>query len=94
MRHGAWMVVVIAGIVGGCVNISPPDVNVNTSSSPRVDSSKVPKTSSLSQCQDELQTAYARIQYLERRLEKARAENEKLKSEKKQLEKRLDRYED
>jgi uncharacterized protein YlxW (UPF0749 family) len=80
----------------GCYNINV-DANIPegvVSQSPRVDSSKVPKPKNMTECQDELYRAYARIQSLERKVNNLEADKRGLKAKVSTLEKRLDRYED
>lgn len=80
----------------GCYSINV-DANIPegvVSQSPRVDSSKVPKPKTMTECQDELYRAYARIQSLERKVNNLEADKRELKGKVSGLEKRLDRYED
>jgi peptidoglycan hydrolase CwlO-like protein len=80
----------------GCYNINV-DASVPegvVSSTPRVDSSKVPKPKTLAEAQEDLNLAYTRIQSLERKVQKLEADKKDLKAKNSSLEKRLDRYED
>jgi len=91
------MVVMGGVLLPGCLNVNVPEepVRVYTSqSSPKVDSRRVPKTTTLSNCQTELNNAYVYIQSLERRNQKLENDKAELKAKVKSLEKRLDRYED
>lgn len=80
----------------GCYSINV-DANIPegvVSSSPRVDSSKVPRPQTLSEAQEEINLAYARIQSLERKVRNLEGDKSELKRKVSALEKRLDRYED
>jgi peptidoglycan hydrolase CwlO-like protein len=82
--------------LAGCYSIKV-DANVPegiVSTSPRVDSSRVPKPTTLSESQAELNLAYARIQQLERKVQKLEDDKDELKTKNSRLEKRLERYED
>jgi hypothetical protein len=80
----------------GCATINVPDkIDVGGySRSPRVDSRRVPKTTTINECHDELYRAYAYIQSLERRNQKLEDDKDRLKSENSALKKRLKRYQE
>jgi len=83
-------------VLGGCVQL-PGNVDVqvgNPSSSPRVDSTRIPPTSSHEEARQELQKAYGYIRGLERKVNKLEEDKSELKAQVSQLKKRLKRYED
>ncbi len=84
-------------VLAGCVNVTVPEEPIRVysgSSAPRVDSRRVPKPTTLSECQSDLNSAYAYIQSLERRNQKLEADKAEQKRKIKDLERRLKRYED
>ena len=90
-------IVIGSGLVllAGCVNVDKPLVEVRGSSkAERVDPGNVPQTSSLPQCQDELNRSYAYIRDLERDNSKLREDRERYKRERDDARKRLKKYED
>ena len=61
IRAGLLIAMVGIGLLGGCFQADVgnlPDINVGGPPRQQVDSSRVPKTTTLSDCQSELQKAY------------------------------------
>jgi len=97
---GKIIAVILLALCGlqfvGCYSIKV-DANVPEgviSTSPRVDSSRVPQPKTLSESQEELNRAYSRIQQLERKVQNLEEDKAELKAKNSRLEKRLERYED
>ncbi len=101
-RYAILVIALAIWILGpGCAKFT---LNVPDGYGPsrsKVDSSKVPRTTTHPDCRDRLQEAYQYIRRLEskvKRLEKDKKElkedKKELKTKAKRLEKRLDRYED
>jgi len=87
----------LVGFSAGCLNIGgdEPLVKVTGSSEPPpVDTSRVPPTDSVEECRQRLAEAYARIDYLEKELAKARRDKEELKADLKVAKKERDAYKD
>ena len=80
----------------GCasINVDAKIPSAYVSHSPRVDSSKVPKTSTHAECREELERAYEYIRYLERKVEKREKKIAKLEKDKKELKRKISRLED
>jgi hypothetical protein len=88
---GAVALLGVAGCFSPTVNVpSPPDVYV--SRSPRVDSSRVPKTRTHEECRAELERAYGYIVTLERRNQRLENDKANLKAEVKRLKSQLKAY--
>jgi len=80
----------------GCANLK---INANVPEgyiprSPKVDSSRVPKTSTHAECREELERAYEYIRYLEHKVEKRENKIDKLERDKKELKRKISRLED
>ena len=101
-RYAILLIALAVWIFGpGCAKLSINVPDSYGSSSSKVDSAKVPRTTTHPDCRDRLQEAYQYIRRLEskvKRLEKNKKElkedKKELKAKAKRLEKRLDRYED
>lgn len=86
--------------ISGCVSVKAPDefYVANQGAPKRVDSSRVPPTSTHEEARRLLTEAYERNQYLEMKVGKLEQENRKLEAERDDYEERFerlkDRYED
>lgn len=87
----------LVALGAGCLKIggNEPLVKVTGSSeAPPVDTSRVPPLSSVEEGRQRLAEAYARIDYLEKELAKARRDKEELKADLKVAKKERDAYKD
>jgi FtsZ-binding cell division protein ZapB len=87
----------LAAFSAGCLKIggNEPLVKVTGSSeAPPVDTSRVPPISTVEEGRQRLAEAYARIDYLEKELNKARRDKEELKADLKVAKKERDAYKD
>jgi hypothetical protein len=96
MRKIVLLILILTGLVlVGCspsVNIEVPDGYYDRPA--KLNSAKVPDTTSHNECRDELYKAYAYIRSLERKVVKLEETKAELKAKKSRLEKRLEKYED
>ncbi len=96
-----YFLLTIAGLLSLLLFVSCASINVDAkipsgyvSHSPKVDSSRIPKTSNHTECREELERAYEYIRYLERKVEKREHKIEKLEKDKKELKRKISRLED
>ena len=96
MRAGGFvLLMIVALLVGplGCVT-APERIEVNVGGRPEpVDSSQVPHPATLEAAQQELDKAYANIQYLQRDNERLKHKADNYKHERDDCKKRLKKYE-
>jgi FtsZ-binding cell division protein ZapB len=88
---------VLFGLSTGCLKIggSEPLLKITgTGEAPPVDTSRVPPIETVEEGRQRLAEAYARIDYLERELAKARRDKEELKADLKTAKKERDAYKD
>jgi len=78
----------------GCAQVSVDVPEGLISQRPRVDSSKVPPTTTHSECRQQLEIAYGEIRRLERKVDGLEKDKKELKDENKKLEKQLKKYHD
>lgn len=81
------------GLAAGCVSVKAPD-EINVGYGKRVDSSRVPPTSSHAEAREELALAYAEINRLEDKVADLREDVAELEEENRELDRALERYED
>ncbi len=93
---GLWVIAGLLAGLAGCVNVKAPEKIVigGDDRPPPVDSSRVPHPATLAEAQQELNRAYANIQYLERENARLKEKAEQYKRERDEARKRLKRYED
>ncbi len=93
-----WVFIVWCFLVfsAGCasVNVDAKIPSGYFPHSPKVDSSRIPKTSTRAECREELTRAYEYIRYLEHKVEKREKKIDKLEQDKKELKKKISRLED
>jgi peptidoglycan hydrolase CwlO-like protein len=91
------VVVLLVGVIcqSACVNVRTPDVRINAGPPPeKVDSKRVPATSSHEEARAELEKAYRQIRYLEDQNRRLAEKVEKEKSRAKEYEEKYERLKD
>ncbi len=88
------LLLVIGFAITGCMNINASVPEGVISSTPKVDSARVPHPGTLAEAQEELNRSYAYIQRLERKVQKLEDDKIDLKVQNSELKKKLKKYED
>lgn len=97
MRALVWFVLVTGLAIGAAGCVTAPeriDVRVGSDRPAPVDSSRVPRPTTLEEARGELNRAYQNLQYLERENARLGEKATKYKSERDDCRRRLKKYED